>query len=87
MDELFGRPVITPAKTTNDDQGTHILDNVYSSPANLLAQVLDIEHSSVTETEFGKSLLVCGNNRRGFIPVRGILSTFEGRDSDSLPLE
>ena len=90
MGPSYGRviqsAVIAPAKTTRRP-GTHIFDNVYSSPANLLAQVLDIEHSSVAETEFCKSLLVCGDNRRRFFPIRVILSTFEVRDSDSLPLE
>ena len=63
-------------KPTNDDQGTHILDNVYSPPANLLAQVLDNEYSSVPKTEFGESLLIRRDNRRRFFPVRETISTF-----------
>jgi hypothetical protein len=72
-----------------DDQGTHIFDNVYRPPADLLAQVLDIEHPSVTEAEFRKSLLVCRDNRSRLFPVWTISSTFKlrDRDSDSLPLD
>lgn len=87
MVESTGTLVIAPAKPTNDDQGTHILDNVHSPPADLLTQILDIEHSSVAETEFRKSLLVCGDNRRRSFPVRTVFRTFELRDSDSLPFD
>lgn len=87
MAESTGTLVMAPAKSTNDDQGTHILDNVYSPPADLLAQIFDIEHSSVAETEFRESLLVCGDNRRRSFPVRTIFGTFELRDSDSLPFD
>jgi len=71
----------------NDEQGTHIFDKIYSPPANLSAQVFDIEHSSVTEPEFRESLLVCRDNGNWPFPVYAISSTFGLWDSDSLPLD